>query len=254
VCEGVHIVRLNESYLEQLLTLQESVCTLLEVPELYFPVSRQEMKEFFGSGGLCFGAKCGSQMVGFFGLLFMGDRRDNVALDLDLSSNEMHHVAYFKAVNVLPQYRGLGLQKRLTQSLFEHIGAVATPEMVGAGVKSSIEPLIEPYLPYLHSSRVLCATVSPRNLSSLKSFLDCGFWIAGLKPKYGGYQRYLIMRRRQNVTYHAAETYFAHPEEYEIQKGLLGSGMLGMKLCTDHTGAPIIKYVRPVEQHRSTTP
>ena len=223
----IRIVRLDVDRLDELMSIQEQVCAQLEMPELYFPVTEGEMQEFFRTDGICYGAMHESRLVGFFGVLLMRDRPDNVGHDLGLMREELARVVYFKAVNVLPEYRGLGLQKSLTQAVFKELG-VDLPLRSTSGLDAA--------------SRVMCATVSPLNLSSLKSFLECGFWIAGLKPMYEGYQRFLVMRRGKKGSLDLAGTVTVPVQDYPDQERLLAQGMCGIRLHASLPDAPSIIY------------
>ena len=249
--QDARILRLDKSYLGELLSIQETVCKQLARPEMYFPVTSAEMLEFFESDGLCFGVQFGSRLAGFSGLLFMGEREDNVGKDIGLSSDELPHVAYFKICLVLPQHRGMGLQKFLKIPLFEHMG-VEMP----SGLKFPVEletNADKTSITDRHPFRPLCSTVSPENIASLKSLMECGFWIAGLKPKYNGYLRYLIMRRPQIVTFDETNSVSVSCQDYATQISLLDRGMLGVQLLTEQGEGPKIKYVWPPNSDWSAT-
>lgn len=248
--QGLCVVRLDETRLDDLLAIQASVCNQLERPELYFPVSSREMHEFFGLDGFCFGVEHGPKLVGFFGALFMGDREENVGNDLGLSRHELPLVAYFKTCNILLEYRGMGLQKRLTQALFAQMG-VEMPAELRVSLESH-SPTTKPVTTESRPERPLCATVSPHNVSSLKSLLDCGFWIAGLKPKYGGFLRYLVMRRPRCIVFDQTDSVFVSLHDYAGQEAMLKRGMLGVQLCIDHQNTSKIKYVRSTGISQST--
>lgn len=224
----VDIVRLGPSRLSELMEVQKVVCEHLPNPELYFPVSEREMLELLGSDAICVGAQQGTRLVGFFGVLFMGNRAGNVGEDLGLAPHELSLVAYFKAVNVLPEYRGIGLQARMTKALFMQLG-------VGGQVSDE-----SPGLPPL---KWLCSTVSPLNVPSLKTFLEHGFWVAGLKPKYLGYQRCILIRQIADTQHGHNESVVASLQDYQEQKELLRSGMIGCQLVCD-SDTPTIHYIQ----------
>ena len=219
--DDLSMVRLDATCVADLMALQDVVCRELESPELYFPVTEPEMKEFFETDGLCIGAFHADRLVAYFGVLFMGDRPHNVGLDLGIPEHQLRQVAYFKAVNVLPAYRGLGIQKRLTQALFSAMG-------VETRVVSGI-PAFE----------WLCSTVSPLNLASLKSFLDSGFWIGGLKPKYQGHMRYLLMRSRARPAGGQGGSIAVPTHDYKTQLSLLEQGKVGVEMTRNSSVSQI---------------
>lgn len=237
----VQIVRLEQLRLSELMDVQKIVCDHLPTPELYFPVSEPEMLELLGPDAICFGAQHDGQLVGFFGVLFMGDRPGNVGEDLGLAAQELPLVAYFKAVNVLPDYRGIGLQERMTKALFAEMG-------VGGSSATDVDSAHPtPKAPGVPPFKWLCSTVSPLNVSSLKIFLDHGFWVAGLKPKYLGYQRCLLLRPRWDTKPKNEGGVVVSLQDYPGQTKLLKSGMVGSLLdCIPHT--PKIHYIQSNRQ------
>jgi GNAT superfamily N-acetyltransferase len=228
VCTDIHICKVSEDRLEELLDIQREVCAQLEMAELYFPVSKDEMLEFLRPGGVCYAAEHGSKLVGFFGILLMGDRPDNMGYELGLEKDEILRVVYYKAVNVLPSYRRMGLQKRLTHAVFAELGVGLQSQSTGGSEGSS---------------RVMCATVSPHNIASLKSFFDCGFWIAGLKSKFNGLQRYLMMRRDTDIRIEDVQYITVPVTDHEEQRRLLSQGMLGFQFSASSGGLATIGYI-----------
>jgi GNAT superfamily N-acetyltransferase len=223
----IQIFKVSEDRLEELLDIQKEVCERLELAELYFPVSKDEMLEFLRPGGVCYAAAHGSKLVGFFGILLMGDRPDNIGYELGLEKDEILQVVYYKAVNVLPSYRRMGLQKRLTRAVFAELGVGLQSQRAGN---------------FEVSSRVMCATISPHNIASLKSFFDCGFWIAGLKSKFNGLQRYLMMRRCTDMPVKDVQYITVPVTDHEAQKRLLSQGMLGIQFSASPGGLATIGY------------
>ncbi len=219
----VRIVPLGGERVAEMIAIQGAVCAQLALPELYFPLDAQEMQELVGPDGLCVGAERDGRLIGFFGVLFMGERDGNIGRDLGLAAQDLPLVAYFKATNVLPEHRGLGLQKRMTHALLTRIVGMA---------------LTRP-------TTWLTSTVSPRNLASLKSFLDCGFWIQGLKPKYLGNMRYLMLRQphRQDVERLVTDAMAVPLLDYDTQIDLLARGWRGVALNGDPAAAQI-HYIR----------
>ena len=72
---------------------------------------------------------------------------------------------------VSPEYRGNSLQKKICLEL----------EKISKN----------------NNDKLLCATVSPYNKYSLKSFLDLGYEIKKDKLKYGGLRRYVVAKKLQ---------------------------------------------------------
>ncbi len=221
-----------------MIALQDVVCRQLSSAELYFPLTDLEMHELVSPDGLCVGVEYDERLVAFFGILFMGDRPDNVGQDMGIPNAELPLVAYFKATNVLPEFRGQGLQKRMTQWLFSEMGLGAQRLDSDKGMDS-----VKPSRPGASRSKWLSSTVSPLNLPSLKSFLDSGFWIAGLKPKYLGSMRFLMVRQRVTQWYALDHSISVPVGDYAQQISLLDSGWSGVKFDS-LTADPHILYIR----------
>ncbi len=239
LARDVRIVPLGGERVAEMIATQDTVCAQLALPELYFPLSTQEMQELVGPDGLCVGAERGGRLIGFFGVLFMGERDDNVGQDMGLAAQDLPLVAYFKATNVLPEYRGAGLQKRMTHALFAAMGATSPPGLSGdsSTLSHGLSMACE------HPYKWLSSTVSPRNLASLKSFLDSGFWIQGLKPKYLGNMRYLMLRQQQAPDHQLTDSIAVPLLDYDTQVDLLGRGWRGVALNYDQAAAQI-HYIR----------
>ncbi len=240
--QDLFITQLDQGRVSELLELQRVVCEHLERPELYFPVTAAEMADLVGPEGLCLGIEHHGRLVAFFGVLFMGDRPGNVGLDLGLPAEELPLVAYFMAVNVLPSYRGRGLQQILTHALFGVMG-IAPQNCVGDAGSRILRNFFSTHAPApLPSFQWQCSTVSPLNPASLNTFLSCGFRIAGLKPKYLGYLRYLLIRERNGFGGGGAQSTAVPLHDYERQADLLTRSMVGIRL--DRTqGTPTVHYV-----------
>ena len=235
--QAFQMTRLGSDRVGQMLALQEEVCRCLESSDLYFPLTAAEMQEMVDGDSLSFGAQLGAKLIGFFGVVFLQDAPDNVGIDLGLPQQDLSQIAYFKAVNVLPEYRGAGVQKMLTRALFDALGAQAPPGLPGATSKFDIV--------VNRGYSWLCATVSPRNLASLKSFLDSGFVIAGLKPKYRGHMRCLMIRKPHLETQHVLNKKTVDLHHYDAQKELLRRGWVGVGLQTSRN-TPQIQYIQTI--------
>ena len=232
---GIRIAPLSEQHVLQMLAIQRVVCKQLPSPELFFPLSDAEMLEMVGPRAVCMGAWAGDELAGFFGVVYMGNTPDNIGHDLALSSQDIDAVAYFKSVNILPQYRGAGIQKMLFHAL-----------SVGINTQE------------LHPVSWFCSTVSPLNTASLKSFLDCGFRIQGLKPKYLGSWRYLMSRKpvlrcsEPGNDQQPMNALFVNRNDYERQISLLKTGWSGVQVLQNQSSVSIwsspsdidIKYTR----------
>jgi len=236
----VCIVRLNAQKLTELIDLQNEVSARLIMPEFYAAVADAKLEELLGEDGLCFGAEHAGRLVGFFGVLFVGEREENVGRDIGLPPQELSLVAYFKAVFVLPEYRKIGLQRRMFHALFSSIGIVLPSKQTNSPVLiNNLQPTS--IISGLPPIKWLCATVSPHNETSLRSFIDWGFCIGGLKPKDFGWLRYLVVRRFESYLPCLAEGISVALHDYKTQIDLLSRGWVGTKLENSNSN-PYVYY------------
>lgn len=246
VAEGLRVLRLDAGALPELLRVQDAVCQALALPELYFPLTPAEMQELLGQDGICLGLACDAGMMGFLGLLFMGQRAHNVGQDLALPTHCLPLVAYLKTINIAPAYQAQGLQKHLQQALLQTLGAQMPPGMqAGVPALSLQPPADQPARPWQY----LCSTVSPHNLASLQGHLASGFRIAGLKPKYRGYMRFLLMRSQGLAPPASSAGVRADVLDYATQSELLAQGWSGVRLLAGQARAQIQYQRLPESSH-----
>lgn len=117
-------------------------------------------------------AKDGGRIVGFYMVEMPGlDRNENLGYELGFSKNELNRVACMDSVAVDPDYRGLGLQRRLA-------------------VLCEAEALIR-------GCDIFLGTVDPRNTPSLRNFIVDGYDIVLVRENFyvKGVPRVLLMKR-----------------------------------------------------------
>jgi len=96
------------------------------------------------------------------------DCEHNLALDAKLDKSAILKTAVIPVIAVHPDYRGIGIQRyllKLAEKFAKDCGA-----------------------------KYLTATVSPQNPHSLQNFLDKGYEIRNEKIKYGGKNRYIMLK------------------------------------------------------------
>ncbi len=109
----------------------------------------------------------GSRLAGTFDLLIPGLEDFNYGYDLGFSGSELLHVVNMDTAAVHPDYRGLGLQRKLMET--------AEAELAGRG------------------KRILMCTVHPENRFSLNNILKQGYTIQKEVRKYGSV-RYILRK------------------------------------------------------------
>lgn len=104
-------------------------------------------------------ASDGERMAGVLDILHPGLEDYNYGYDLDFDREQLLRVIHMDSAAVHPDYRGLGLQRRLLET--------AERELEGRG------------------ERYLLCTVHPENRFSLNNALQQGYAILKTLPKYG---------------------------------------------------------------------
>lgn len=112
-------------------------------------------------------AEDGNRVAAVFDILHPGLQSFNYGYDLDLSEEELLHVIHMDTSAVHPDYRGLGLQRKMVYA--------AEQEYCGKG------------------RRILLCTVHPENRYSLNNMLKQGFQIQKRVEKYGS-ERYILRK------------------------------------------------------------
>lgn len=149
--------------LDSVCELQEKAFGVITNPEILRRNSREALASCLMEPHYTLGAFYGGELAAFMVLFIGGDTEENLGLDLGLSGEELLLTANMKLVIVSPDFRGNGLQCILTKKL----------EAIAKG----------------EGFHTLCATISPKNIYSIKNFEACGFNYHSRKTKYGGLER-----------------------------------------------------------------
>ena len=138
--------------------------------------NEMEKKEFFAfdpaytppQEGFTYEIYDGPTLAAAFSMTFPELDEENLGYDIGLSQKELEKVAHMDVAAVDPDYRGMGLQKRLMK-------------LGEADAKA---------LGY----RYLMCTIHPDNAPSLKSALSLGYRVVQTKEKYGGKLRHILLK------------------------------------------------------------
>src|SRR5947199_8723730 len=106
--------RLDVSDLPALLALQEAVRLRLQDPDLYQTENEAYLGRIIAGSGAAFGAFDGNQLVGYGVVSFPGVHADNLCYDVPHVTIDLTEVAHLDGSGVDPDYRGLGIQQRLS--------------------------------------------------------------------------------------------------------------------------------------------
>lgn len=108
-------------------------------------------------------------LAGMVLVRFPGLAEDHLGRELGWAPERLVRACHMESIAVHPRYRGRGLQRALLQ---------AAEAVVGAQYDD------------------LLATVAPENAASLHNFRRMGYEVAAQVRKYGGYDRYILLKHR----------------------------------------------------------
>ena len=213
----VHL--LNESHIQKLLTLQLEVVEALEDKAILQPLDEGELNFILRGNGVMIGVFVEEKLIAFRALLQPELDDEHLGYDIGLTTkDELKKILYQEISNVHPAYRGYGLQRTMADIIMQQVD--------------------------LTKFNVVCATVMPGNIASLKDKFSQGMHVAALKLKYGGKLRYVFMKdlMREEIAAWQQEQ-FVPMDDTKGQQALLKSGFVGksMKKTGDNW---LVQYVK----------
>lgn len=155
---------------ENFIQFLESVREGMAHKEWFYLDPPEVVREMMVSGDMqLWLAMDADRIAAAFDILYPGMASYNYGYDLDFSEEELRRVVHMDTSAVHPDYRGLGLQRKMVQT--------AEEELSGSGRK------------------ILLCTVHPENQYSLNNMLNRGYTIQKRVGKYGS-ERYIL---RKNI-------------------------------------------------------
>ncbi|WP_138859505.1 hypothetical protein [Exiguobacterium mexicanum] len=218
-CNGldIEVTYLAMTDLEQIEAVQQDVMDTLTEGSQYQSLSTEEFVKLLTDRTLI-GAYHKGTLIAFRALLIPPLDDEHLGCDIGYPSEGLKRIIYQEVTNVHPDYRGYGLQ--------QHLGRLLMRELE-------------------HGSRfdLVCATVAPFNIPSLKDKFALGLRIGALKPKYGGKLRYIFMKELHSDWRPAGEATWLEMGETEQQGALLKAGWYGTSMTRDGERW-LVKYER----------
>jgi len=140
--------------------------------------------------------------------------------------------------NTISEYKNV-LGEKIVGNVACSDGCVVESQYRGNNLQQLTWFMIEPSLHKKYSCIV--ATVSPKNLISLKNLLACGFHIAARSNMYGNHDRFVLIKYLENN--HSFKT-VQHVEigvhDKERMIGMFSEGYIGYKMKRKSTGICIL--------------
>lgn len=205
-CNGLELdVRhLTGDDLSAIEAVQLTVIADLDEDSHYQPLTTQEFMKLL-SDQTIIGAFHKNALIAFRALLIPPLDDEHLGRDIGFREDELDRIIYQEVTNVDPSYRGYRLQQNLGKLLMEELSQDERFDLV-------------------------CATVAPFNIPSLKDKFALGLRIAGLKPKYGGKLRYIFMKELHAGWRPLGETAWLEMNDTDGQVELLNSGWYGTSM------------------------
>ncbi len=199
------VVSLDDSYLAEMLGLQELSIGSLKDKMNCVSLSKDELREILGERGIALGVIKKEKLIAFYCALFPGNTQENLGHDLELSGKELEQVCHLEIAFVHPDYRGEKLQLLLGHQVVSRVRAMG-------------------------KHRYFCVTVAPQNCVSLKNTLSLGVHIVELKKKYQGQWRFILFNDlKEPIKLDRKNPVTASNTDYAFQRQLLLEGYAGFQ-------------------------
>ncbi|MEK4423845.1 GNAT family N-acetyltransferase [Solibacillus sp. FSL K6-1523] len=209
---------LTEAHIPQLEVLQQEVVEALPDKAILQPLDEGELRNILQGNGLMIGVFAEGSLMAFRALLKPGMDEEHLGLDVGLTTYaQLQQVLYQEISNVHPQFRGYGLQRTMADIIMQQVDT--------------------------NEFSVICATVMPFNIASLKDKFSQGMHVAALKYKYGGKLRYVFAKfLNEEIRNFASETELSMADT-EGQQKLLKEGYIGISMRQNESEW-FVKYVK----------
>jgi len=203
------VIKLTLQHLQQIEELQVEVYEALADQSILQPLSTEEFEYILNGHGMMIGAYVGEELIAFRALLKPPIDEEHLGYDCGIAENEFQRVLYQEISNVLPKYRGYGLQKTLATVVMENID--------------------------LEKYDYVCSTVKPYNIPSLKDKFSQDLVIKGLKIKYVDKLRYIFYKDlQQEKSSNFTEKQVISMGDTTAQQQLLKQGFLGTSMFEEN--------------------
>ena len=216
--DAYEVYLLNEAHIPQLMVLQEEVVDALPDKAILQPLDEEELGFILQGNGIMIGVFVSGKLIAFRALLEPVIDDEHLGYDIGLQTEaELKKVLYQEISNVHPEYRGYGLQRTMADVIMQQVD----------GAKY----------------HVICATVMPGNIASMKDKFSQGMHVAALKLKYGGKLRYVFTKQLLEVERQWTEQQFVSMQDTNIQQQLLKQGFIGKSMKKDEDDW-LVHYVK----------
>ncbi|MFB2876108.1 GNAT family N-acetyltransferase [Floridanema aerugineum] len=165
----MRIQTLRKENLQQILELQQLVVANLVDTELFYQDTPDYIEDLLVTKGVILGAFDDNNLVGYRGIKFCLNAKENLGKEIDIVESELDLVAHFDALVVHPNYRRQGIAHRLNIEALDLIKQ--------------------------RNKKHLFVKVSPKNTASLAMLAKLGMEIKKkIYPYEKNWERYLLYK------------------------------------------------------------
>ena len=200
----MYMKRLYLEDLPEIERVQQTVIDSLPEKNTLQPLSTEEFLFILNHTGLIVGAFAVGELVAFRALLVPEIDEEHLGRDIGLSEGELGNMIYQEISAVAPDYRGNRLQQKLAQVVMEELKKLEK------------------------KFRYVACTVAPMNIPSLKDKFTQQMYIAALKTKYDGLERYILVKDLEQPNPDYGNQITAPIDDLQKQKELLKEGYVGI--------------------------
>lgn len=201
--EEYKVVDLDKSYLQRLINFQEKVYKTINDKDTFVKSREEEYEEFLGGGGKILGFMINNKLVGYRIISYNKEEIDHFAEMLKLDTNK--DMLYLDSTIIRKEYRGNHLQRKAIELSLKDAGNNA-------------------------NFKYAFATVSPKNIPSIKSLLYNKVYITKGRKIYGGKDRFICMYDKDIEIKESREKLFMPLKQYENISNHLENGYMGIHI------------------------
>ena len=199
------VQKLTLAHIPQLQVLQQQVIDALPDKTMLQPLDESELRFILEGNGVMIGLFADEQLIAFRALL--EPPIDDEHLGRDIGHANLDEVLYQEISHVHPDHRGQGLQQQMAQHIMQYVDT--------------------------NKYKIVCATVMPFNIASLKDKFAQRMHVAALKLKYGGKLRYVFAKSLVEEAAWENDGIAIHMGDTEGQQQLLRDGYFGVSMERD---------------------
>ncbi|MCC5893510.1 hypothetical protein [Exiguobacterium sp.] len=198
---------LSADDLSQIEAVQDAVVAELAFASQYESLSTEEFRKLLADKTML-GAFHDETLIAFRALLIPPLDEEHLGRDIGYPEHGLDRIIYQEVTNVHPSFRGYRLQQHLGRLLMEELSQDSRFDLV-------------------------CATVAPFNIPSLKDKFALGLRIGALKLKYGGKLRYIFMKELHTGWQPGGEPEWIDMADTSLQAERLEDGWYGTGMRQD---------------------